>query len=83
MIWKHLQGLSLDVVVVPLQIQVSTLKIRQREAVSDVHFFHKVGELAKVESQLFNVTVVDPVITDGDRSVETCLEEILHKIEVA
>ena len=83
MIRKHLQGLILEVVVVPLQIQAATLQVRQREVVSDVYFFHKVGQLARTESQSFNVTVVEPVITDQGRSIEACLKEIEQKITAA
>ena len=80
LIFEHLRDLSAEIVVVPLQIQLSTLERRQRESVSDVRFFHQVGQQALIESQSLSVVLVDPVITDCERSIQECLQEIEQKI---
>ena len=80
LVCKHLQELSVEIVVVPLQIKLSTLEKRQREAVSEIRFFHEVGQQALTESATLNLRVVDPVNTDCDRSIEECLLEIRQKI---
>lgn len=76
---NHLKTLEATIIVVPLQLKLSTLKKRQHEEVSDVQFFYDVGQLAHFESQWLNLFVVDPVRTDN-RSVTECLDEIVDKI---
>jgi len=77
---KHLNELDVEILVVPLSIQLSTLTERHHEKGVDLKFFHRVGTVAVQECEKLNLRVLPLIQTDDGRSIQQCVSDILALI---
>lgn len=78
---SHLEAYHADIIVVPLDIKLETLRHRQHELGPDAEYFWRVGKQATLEAFGLGLQVLDPIQTDVNLSPEQCVQTILSYLQ--